>query len=252
MIRSAVSARSFSAQRLADADALRVQKRIGHAAADHEGVDLADQIAQEVELGRDLGAADHRDDRPGRRFERLAERLELGLHGAAGIGRQLVAETFGRGMGAMGGRKGVVDLDVAEPGELRRRRPDRSSPRPCGSGCFPGRGCRRPASPPTALAAASPMQSSAKATGLPEQLGERGSDRPQRVLGVASLRTAEMGEQDHLAALAGEFGDGRHHALEAGGVGDRPFSIGTLRSTRSKDALALHVDIIEGAERFRH
>ena len=56
-------------------------------------------------------------DRLLRRLQRLVERLELGLHGAAGIGRQLVAEPFGRGMRAVRGREGVVDPDVAELGE---------------------------------------------------------------------------------------------------------------------------------------
>ncbi len=37
----------------------------------------------------------------------------------------------------------------------------------------------------------------------------------------AVLRPAEMGEQDHLGALVGEFDDGRRDALDAGGVGDR-------------------------------
>ena len=78
---------------------------------------LAMQIAEQVELGRNLGAADDGGDRPLRRVERLAERLELGLHGAAGIGRQHVAEAFGRGMRAVRGGEGVVDIDVAELGE---------------------------------------------------------------------------------------------------------------------------------------
>jgi hypothetical protein len=75
-IRSAVAARSFTA-------------------ADHQRIDLADEVFQKVDLGGDLGAADDRNHRLGRRFQRLVERVELGLHGASGIGRQLVAEAFG-------------------------------------------------------------------------------------------------------------------------------------------------------------
>ena len=48
----------------------------------------------------------------------LRQRVEFGLHGAAGIGGQLVAKTFGRGMGAVRRGKGVVDIEVAELGEL--------------------------------------------------------------------------------------------------------------------------------------
>ena len=101
-------------QRFADADALRMQEGVGHAAADHQRIDLADEVFQKVDLGGDLGAADDRDHRLGRRFQRLAERVEFGLHGAAGIGRQLVAEALGRGMGAVRRRKRVVDPDIAE------------------------------------------------------------------------------------------------------------------------------------------
>ena len=48
------------AQRLADIDSARGEKRIGHAAADDQMVDLGDEVTEHVELGRDLGAADHR------------------------------------------------------------------------------------------------------------------------------------------------------------------------------------------------
>ena len=47
----------------------------------------------------------------------LRQRFEFGLHGAAGIGRQLVAEPFGRGVRAVRRREGVVDPEVAELGE---------------------------------------------------------------------------------------------------------------------------------------
>ena len=50
--------------------------------------------------------------------ERLLERFQFGLHAASGIGRQLVAESFGRGMRAMRGGESIVDPDVAE---LRQR-----------------------------------------------------------------------------------------------------------------------------------
>ena len=52
------------AQRLADIHAARGEEGVGHAAADDQMIDLADQMAEHGELGRDLGAADHRRDRP--------------------------------------------------------------------------------------------------------------------------------------------------------------------------------------------
>ena len=90
------------------------QEGVGHAAADDQHVDLGDEVAEQVELGRHLGAADDGGDRPLRRVQRLVERVELGLHAAARIGGQQVAEPFGRGMRAVRHREGVVDADVAE------------------------------------------------------------------------------------------------------------------------------------------
>src|SRR3712207_7318574 len=46
--------------RSADADADGVEKGVRHAAADHERVDFRDQVFEEVDLGRHLGAAQDR------------------------------------------------------------------------------------------------------------------------------------------------------------------------------------------------
>ena len=82
------------AQGLADGMPERCQEGIGHAAADDENIDLGEQVAEQVELGRYLGASHDRGQRTGRRLQHLRERVELFLHGAAGIGRQLA----GRGL----------------------------------------------------------------------------------------------------------------------------------------------------------
>ena len=72
MISRAVPRRSASHERLADVLALREQESIGHGAADDQHIHLVEQIAQQVELGRNLGAADDRCERPLRVFQRLA------------------------------------------------------------------------------------------------------------------------------------------------------------------------------------
>src|SRR5262249_54923225 len=53
------------AQRFAHGMSARGQKGIGHAAADDERVDLREQAAEQVELGRHLGAAADRCERMG-------------------------------------------------------------------------------------------------------------------------------------------------------------------------------------------
>ena len=60
-----------------------MQERICHAAADDEAIDLGHEVFQQVDLGRDLGAADHGDDGLFRLAEAGFQRFELGLHGQA-------------------------------------------------------------------------------------------------------------------------------------------------------------------------
>ena len=84
-----------------------------------ERVDLCEQAAEQVELGRHLGPADDRREWTDRALQYFSERVEFILHGAPGIGRQPVTDAFDRGMGAVRHRERVVDEDVAERSELR-------------------------------------------------------------------------------------------------------------------------------------
>ena len=83
---------------------------------------------------------------------------------------------------------------------------------------------------------------------LLDHVRQRCGDRLQRLLGIAPLGPAEMREQDHLAALAGDFGDGGRDALEPCGVGDAALLHGNIEIDAQQHALALYVDVIEGAE----
>ena len=89
------------AQRLTHRISPRGQKRVGHAAADDESVDLCQQVAEQVKLGRHLGSADDRRERTGRALQYFCERLEFILHGAPRVGRQPVTDALDRGMGAV-------------------------------------------------------------------------------------------------------------------------------------------------------
>ena len=207
------------AQRLADRHALGGEERVGHAAADDQHIDLGDQIAEQIELGRHLGAADDGGHRALRRLQRLGERVELGLHGAARIGGQLMAEAFGRGMGAVRDRKGVVDPDVAERGKRGDEAGIVLLLAVVEAGVFEtedvavlhrgdgGLGRRADAVV-------------GKADARRRLASEHSGDGLERILRVAPLGAAEMREQDHLAALVGDFRDGRRHALDAGRVAD--------------------------------
>ena len=66
--------------------------------------------------------------------------------------------------------------------------------------------------------------------------------------GVTSLRPAEMRQQDHPAALVGNSVMVGADALEPRGVGDAAVFHGNVEVDAQQHALALHVDVIEGAE----
>ncbi len=75
-----------------------------------------------------------------------------------------------------------------------------------------------------------------------------GGERPERFLVVAALRPAEMRNEDHLAALAGDLVDGRRHALDAGDVGDLAVLHRRVEVDAQEHAFAVDVDVVEGAE----
>ena len=87
---------------------------------------------------------------------------------------------------------------------------------------------------------------------LPDHLPERGGNRFQRFLGVAPLGPAEMRQQDHFAALAGYLDDGGCDALEPSGISDAAVLHRNIEIDAHQHALALHVEVIEGAECFGH
>ncbi len=134
-------------------------------------------------------------------------------------------------------------------GELLRRRPDRSFPRPCGSGCFRERECRPASSRRPRSSPSSPMQSSAKATGRLMHLRRaRPRSGLQRILRVAAFRAAEMREQDRLAALVGDFEMvGATRSMRVS-VGDLAVVDRDVEVDADEHALALEIGVIEGAE----
>ena len=81
------------------------------------------------------------------------------------------------------------------------------------------------------------------------ELRELLGNRPQRILRIAPLRPAEMREQDDLAALVGDLGDGRDHALHAGCVGHLAVCHRHTEVDAHEHAFVLHVGLVERAER---
>ncbi len=101
-------------KRLADAVALRLQEGERHAAPDDERVDLGDDVAQHVDLGGHLGAADHRHQGFFGLFQRLFEIFNLVLEQKARRALPGVAgDRLVGGVTAVCGRERVVDVHVA-------------------------------------------------------------------------------------------------------------------------------------------
>ncbi len=61
-----------------------------------------------------------------------------------------------------------------------------------------------------------------------------------------------MGEQDHLAALVGNLGDGGRNAFDAGRIGDLAVLHRNIEVDAQQHAFAAHVGLIKGAERALH
>ena len=107
----------------------------------------------------------------------------------------------------------------------------------------PSRHARR-----SAACAFGPTQSSANATGRLHDPRHLGGDRPQRILRIGPLGTAEMRQQDHLAALVGDLGDGRGDFFDAGRVGDLAVLHRHVEVDAQQHALALEVGVVEPTE----
>jgi len=78
-----------------------------------------------------------------------------------------------------------------------------------------------------------------------DHLRDGGCDRPQGLLGVAPLRAAEVRQENHLAALVGDLGDGWRLPFDAGEVGDPAVVSRYVEIDAQKDALAADVNAVE-------
>ena len=176
---------------------------------------LSSEIAEQVELGRNFGAADDRRERAFGMLKRLGQGFEFGLHGPPGVRRKLVAETFSRRVRAMRGRERVVDPDVAE----FRQRGDEGRIvlffAGVEAGIFEAQNVAGLHGGDRALSRLADAVVDEFHRPL-DDARDLGGDRLEGLFRIAPLRPPEMREQDDLAALVGDFGDRRRRALDAG------------------------------------
>jgi hypothetical protein len=80
---------------------------------------------------------------------------------------------------------------------------------------------------------------------------DRRREQLERLCRIRPFGAAEMGEQDHLAALVGNLPDGRSHPLDAGRVRDLSVLHRHVEIDAHEHALASHVGLIERVEHIR-
>ena len=229
-------------QALADRDSARGEESVGHAAADHQMIDLGDQVPEDVELRRDLGAAHNRRHRPFGVAERLFQRFELGLHRPAGERRETMRDSLGGGMGAMGGGESVVDIEVAEAGEALDDRRIVLLLAAEEAGIFENGDIAR-----LKVADCRHIDLPVDEPYRPPQYGFIGlRDQGERIFGRRRLGSAEMGQKQDDGALVRQFGDGREGGAKTRVVTDLPFLHRHVEVDAHKCTLALHItQIIE-------
>ena len=89
----------------------------GHATANDEGVDLVEHVFDELDFVRHLGTAEDGKEGAVRAFEDLCKVLEFLLHEET-CGPFLKVDANHTGVSTVCGAKGIVDVEVAESGEL--------------------------------------------------------------------------------------------------------------------------------------
>ena len=112
----------FLDQGFSDWFALGFEEGEGHPAADDEHVNFTYQIADDVDLVADLGAAQDGDKRPLWMLQRFAQVLEFLLHEKPGGGLlHKLGYADGGGVSPMCRAEGIVDVVVGQAGKLFRK-----------------------------------------------------------------------------------------------------------------------------------
>ena len=227
--------------------ALRLEEREAHRAADQDAVGELEEALDDGDLVGHLGAAEHRDERPRGVGEDARRGRDLALEQEARRRvRDVVGDALGRGVRAVGGAEGVVDVDVGERAERRRElrvvgrsRPARSG-RSRAAGSRPARGARRSAW------ALGPTTSCANATAAPSELAPDAA-----ATGASEGRVGPpLGRPRWLARITlaprlAQVLDRRQRRADARVVGDRAVLERDVEVDADEHAPAVDLDVVE-------
>ena len=217
-------------QRLAHLVALRGQERVGHAADDDQPVRLAEQVADDRELVRRLGPAEHHHVRSRRVGGELAQHRDLGDDQVPGGVREQPRHVVHAGVLAVQRAEPVARhtawpaRPAGPPARPARRRPCWS--RRARSARSPAAATSPSASPAAVAAADSPATSVANATGWPSSSPSRAatgrSDGPPaaRAAYPSPFGRPRCAQTMHPRAAAGQLADHRQAGLDPAVVGD--------------------------------
>ena len=160
---------------------------------------------------------------------------------AAAFGKCLTMPD-GRGMGSVGGAKGVVHVELGEVGELRRRSPGRSRSRRDRNAGSPREGRRRLRARRHAFLGLWPTVCDGKADRLSEKLREALRCRLETHVGVGlTLRAAEVRRQDEPSSCFNSMLDCGQSGPNAGVVLDPAVLEGHVEVDADEEALSVQV-----------
>lgn len=249
-------------QRVSNLDVLEgLLEGESHTASDDEGVDLVEQVVDQLDLVGDLGTS--KDGKEGSLgvLQSLGEELELLGNKETGGSLGELDTDHGR-VGSVGGSKGVVDVDVGQ------RRQRLSELLDLGGVCLDllavgvlGGSLLLGVEPQVLqqdhlavlclgdllldLGADTVIEES---DGLAEQLGELGLDGLERVLlDLLAVGSAEMGGQDHgLGSLIKSILDGGESGDDSLVVGDGGTVQRNVEVDSDEDSLVLEIEVLDG------
>eukprot|EP00754_Rhynchopus_humris_P015103 Rhum_TRINITY_DN14425_c8_g1::Rhum_TRINITY_DN14425_c8_g1_i1::g.90072::m.90072 len=237
------------ALRHANGVALRLQERVRHGTADQDLVAHLDEVVEEEDLVRDLGAADDGDERTLRRAQGGGEVVDLlldqvpartepehlrharhrrrvAVRGAERVRHEHVAvrREHGRHLQALGLLLRALVLVEAQVLEKQH---------------LAGAQLRGEAARVEAVLG--------EADRLAQELGEAVCDGAERELGLEAvlLRTSQVRHQHQAAAACEHAADGRQGAADAQVVLDASLADGHVEVHTHEDAASLHVQLVD-------
>ena len=234
-------------QALADLQALRLEEGEGHAAADDQGVDLLEQVLDDVQLVRDLRAAQDGDERTVGVLQRLAHDGKLLADEVAGHARaEELRDALGGAVRAMAGAERVIHIAVGQGSQVLGEVLDVLGLLLAEAGILQEhdvavlhRGDGRPG------VLAHDVVVIGKHDGLAQVLGEALGHGRQGELGLrAVLRLAQMAAQDHAAAVGDQLLDRRERGDDALVVGDLAVLHRDVEVTAHEHLFAGHFDVV--------